>query len=554
PKVELRRLEDIYSDRYVVSVDHLEFGNVLAVTYDDSSISFFDPKTMVSFNGVDDTNTVTSMAQAGFHYPLDASGVHVSFSPNSCLAVVLDGEWQVRLRMMEHSFCTEEGLYDENKFSAAVAALALAFCRGCGSDINTDDILMILLRQLTPDAQNAFINEVYRALPINCNFTVEQDKLMNHPYIPRCLSLQAALGFKNYHTPRSLPSSVSWAILHLRHASVLFAYFFQYNKGPKETEPHDPDVLRMVLGNTKWALDFSYYILDELFELAEEFEPVFSDQEAFAQKVKSTNSLSLILLLSSMSRAFLRFICRGLRGVYAGYTTTPLSGEARVYYTELYQTIDASPIRIDVYEKFLAGVDSAVRHAYQGAGFGDNERPAPEKELLVNSRIPAVLIPAVATLLRQKVPSLKPDINRMAIYLGDYSWLGFCNDRRTEFYRRTQEVDVLKKLPLRSFHSRTSSTEPDGNGARERAQHGQPRRRCTRCCEISGDVTTPRSFLSYRLIAKLQLIRSCLCGGMWTLESGTSSTPSSQTLPSHNSARGENAEANGTGQVFGAST
>lgn len=42
----------------------------------------------------------------------------------------------------------------------------------------------------------------------------------------------------------------------------------------------------MVLGNTKWALDFSYYILDELFELAEEFEPVFSDQEAFAQKGK----------------------------------------------------------------------------------------------------------------------------------------------------------------------------------------------------------------------------------------------------------------------------
>lgn len=275
--------------------------------------------------------------------------------------------------------------------------------------------------------------------------------------------------------------------------------------------------------------------------------------------VKSTNSLSLILLLSSMSRAFLRFICRGLRGVYAGYTTTPLSGEARVYYTELYQTIDASPIRIDVYEKFLAGVDSAVRHAYQGAGFGDNERPAPEKELLVNSRIPAVLIPAVAILLRQKVPSLKPDIDRMAMYLGDYSWLGFCNDRRTEFYRRTKEVDVLKKLPLRSFHHprTSSSTEPDGNGARERAQHGQPRRRCTRCCEISGEVSTPRSFLSYRLIAKLQLIRSCLCGGMWTLESGASSTTPNQTPPSHNnnnSARGENADANGAGPAFGAST
>ena len=53
----------------------MEFGNVLAVTYDDSSIAFLDPKTMVSFNSVDGTNTVTSMAQAGFHYPLDTSGM-----------------------------------------------------------------------------------------------------------------------------------------------------------------------------------------------------------------------------------------------------------------------------------------------------------------------------------------------------------------------------------------------------------------------------------------------------------------------------------------------
>jgi mediator of RNA polymerase II transcription subunit 16, fungi type len=58
----------------VISIDHTEYGNVLAITFDDSSISFHDPKTMVSFTGIDDANTVTSMAQAGFHYPLDASG------------------------------------------------------------------------------------------------------------------------------------------------------------------------------------------------------------------------------------------------------------------------------------------------------------------------------------------------------------------------------------------------------------------------------------------------------------------------------------------------
>jgi mediator of RNA polymerase II transcription subunit 16, fungi type len=43
-------------------------------------------------------------------------------------------------------------------------------------------------------------------------------------------------------------------------------------------------VLRVILGNTKWVLGFYHFIVDELFGLAAEFKPVFSDSEAFAQK------------------------------------------------------------------------------------------------------------------------------------------------------------------------------------------------------------------------------------------------------------------------------
>ena len=78
------------------------------------------------------------------------------------------------------------------------------------------------------EAQATFISEVYRALPVNCNFTVEQEKIMTHPYIPRCLSLQAALGYRGRLRSRNLSAAVPWAILQLRHASVLFAYFFQH--------------------------------------------------------------------------------------------------------------------------------------------------------------------------------------------------------------------------------------------------------------------------------------------------------------------------------------
>ncbi|GCB22497.1 mediator of RNA polymerase II transcription subunit 16 [Aspergillus awamori] len=517
PRPVLRRLEDIYSDRYVISVDQIEYGNVVAITYDDSSVSFYDPKTMALFNGVDDANTVTGLAQAGFHYAPDASGQgqHVSFSPSACAAVMLDSDGQTHLRVMEHSYGAENGLYDENKFSAAIASLTLAFCRGCGSEVNTDDILLILIQQLSQDAQITFINEVYRALPINCNFTVEQEKLMNHPYIPKCLSIQAALGFADKYKPRSFASSVSWSILQLRHAAILYPFFFQYNKGI-QAEPHDPDVLRMMLGNTRWALDFSLYILNELFDLADDFESVSADQEAFSQKLKTTNSLALIILLSSMSRAFLRFICRGLRGIHAGYTNASLGGDSRLQYAEICQALDATPARIDVYEKFLSAVDSAVRHAYHGAGFGDTERPGPEKELLVNARIPPVLVAAVSTILRQTVPGLKSEVDRMAIYMHDYSWLGFGSDRRSELYRRTREVDIIKKTPIRM----TITQGSNGPQLGKQNNQGVLRRRCVRCCDVSEGTYPPRSVLAFRMIFKLGHLRSCICGGMWTLESG----------------------------------
>lgn len=219
-----------------------------------------------------------------------------------------------------------------------------------------------------------------------------------------------------------------------------------------------------------------------------------------------------------MSRAFLRFICRGLRGVYAGYASSvALVGDARIYYAEICQALESSPIRIDVYEKFLAGVDSAVGHAYHGAGFGDAERPGPEKELLVSARIHPVLVTAVATVLRQTMPALKPEIDRMAIYLGDYSWLGFGTDARSELYKKRRDVDILKKIPLRAV----SPSDHDGNDNHQGKQlTSQRRRRCARCCEVSGDVQPPRSLLSFRMIAKLGLLRSCLCGGMWTLDMG----------------------------------
>ncbi|KAJ5880877.1 Mediator of RNA polymerase II transcription subunit 16 [Penicillium subrubescens] len=518
PKIEMRRLEDIHLHKYIISVDLMEHvtAPALALTHDDSSVTFYETKTMTMFNGLDDANTVNCLAQAGFQYPMDTPGLAIAFSPNSCAAVALDSEGQPRLRWMEHTFGSSGGLYDESKFSAAIAALTLAFSRGSGSDANTDDILMIVLGQLSPENQSTFLGEVYRALSVNCNFTVEQEKLLTHAYIPRALSLQASLGFKGRSHPRNLSSAISWAILQLRHSSVLYAAYFQNSKNVP-AEAHDSGILHALLGNTRWALDFSHYILSEIFDLADDFESVLHDSEAFTQKLKTTTSLPLLILLSSMSRAFMRFICRGLRGVRNGFeqlNPAMLEPESRFYYIDICQALETSPVRVDIYEKFLAGVDSAVKHAYQGSGFGDAERPSPEKELLVNARIPPVLISAVETLLSQTVPSIRAEINRKDIVLGDYTWLGFGNDPRTAAYRKRKDVDILMKIPLRPVAPGGDASGGSGGGGAQILR----RRRCVRCCEVSGDGGRPRTGPWTKMMHRLNLLRACACGGAWVME------------------------------------
>jgi mediator of RNA polymerase II transcription subunit 16 len=191
-----------------------------------------------------------------------------------------------------------------------------------------------------------------------------------------------------------------------------------------------------------------------------------------------------------------------------------LEPESRFYYIDICQALETSPVRVDIYEKFLAGVDSAVKHAYQGSGFGDAERPSPEKELLVNARIPPVLISAVETLLSQTVPSIRAEINRKDIVLGDYTWLGFGNDPRTAAYRKRKDVDILMKIPLRPVAPGGNASGGSGGGGAQILR----RRRCVRCCEVSGDGGRPRTGPWTKMMHRLNLLRACACGGAWVME------------------------------------
>ena len=54
----------------------------------------------------------------------------------------------------------------EEIFSAAMASLTLTFCRGFGSDVNTDDLLFVSLKKLSPGIFPLLISETL--LTVRC--------------------------------------------------------------------------------------------------------------------------------------------------------------------------------------------------------------------------------------------------------------------------------------------------------------------------------------------------------------------------------------------------
>ncbi|EDN06886.1 predicted protein [Histoplasma mississippiense (nom. inval.)] len=450
PKIIFRKLDDIYFDRYVVSIDYMEAGSVLAITQDDSSISFFEARSMRPITENEDDNIVTSMPNAGFTFPIDAS-----------------------------------------------AALALGYVRACGSDASADDILTVIVRQLNPGAET-FVTEVYSILFMSVDFT-EHDKLVNHQSIQKGLTMQAMLGFRSRFQPRTSSSAVSWIILNIRQIMVLLLTFSHYLKSGRDFTPSEPEALHMILGNIKWILDLAKYLVNDLFEIEDTIPP---DRNLFSLPSKTYESPSLILVLSSVPRSFLRHIFRYLsRFPLAFKAASNLSGESYQLFASINNTIEQSSLKPDVCEKMLTHIDSLVTRSYEAAGFGNAERNAPEREMLITCSIPPVLQPAVMSILTETMPLIvRSEVDRMALALYDYSWLGIGDDKRTELFKRTHDVDILKK---------NVNKLPDPTVAK---------RRCVRCCEVSEDTWLPRSASMYRLIGKIGVLRTCVCGGTFAME------------------------------------
>jgi len=243
---------------------------------------------------------------------------------------------------------------------------------------------------------------------------VNNEKLLRNSSIQRCSSLQNALDFKGQFNPKPLSAKIAWTTLHLKMSSIGFAYFMNNVARNSATNPRtgegenragmcfilandatdhsnmDIVALQTLLGVVKWEIDLHVYLTDELLELSRKTRGKYNDIAFIRQKgmhslvndtpkitklsspiylgktVKESNSCALPLVLSSAPRWLLRYNARALRGfdqTARDQLSTPnIDEEHRQTLQSLRAILDASPLKLNVFERILGDIDQTIKN------------------------------------------------------------------------------------------------------------------------------------------------------------------------------------------------
>ena len=215
----------------------------------------------------------------------------------------------------------------------------------------------------------------------------------------------------------------------------------------------------------------------------------------------------------SSSRSYLRYTCRGLRGLADIAKNNPHSP----LFSPLNPIFASFPVNVSQVEKTLAEIDSGVKKAYQAAThITDRRRHEMERDMLVSgSAIPDVLGPVVERLLTTTMDNLKEEVDAGELYFLDVSWLGLSDDGKSITWKEEHMFDGMRKVEIADRqHGHDTASDTNGSGI-EKQKASNKLRRCTRCCTAMLDGLPPKD-RTCMWLANMQ--RTCFCGGFWVME------------------------------------
>ena len=113
--------------------------------------------------------------------------------------------------------------------------------------VNSDDIIMAFLHFSTQvmksEVKRDFLRQSYKNLGLCPDRSLEPqpEKLLRYQLMQRCMSIQAAFGYKANKDNQLIESKLAWVFLTLRSIGLTFAFGFQ--KDPKSTTSTDVDMI-----------------------------------------------------------------------------------------------------------------------------------------------------------------------------------------------------------------------------------------------------------------------------------------------------------------------
>jgi mediator of RNA polymerase II transcription subunit 16, fungi type len=490
-KIDLYRLEDVQLDQLITTVQRVDGGEHLALGSADGSLALYDPNTLTPLYMANDSPEVTNLAQIGFVFPSYSCGLSLAVSPNACVAASLANDGRMQLTHVEHPSGLTYDSADSAAVEAAVAAIVLSFGRSFFPQVSLNDIMLLVKQQLDQIHYPLLIQSTFKALFSDKDFiSGPEPSNAPKPMLARVLSLVASLGHNPATDQRSQTSMLSWLTLNIRYCALTFMRILQSVNPNGGVEWKDPEVCEIACNNIRWTVDLCKFFVDDLFEMADHKNDPHTPEKAPLESTEDPHIITKLMLVSVWPRSFLKMIARILRGIVRASQDpkTPLAPDALPAFLRMAAIIEASPLKMESLEQLLSGVEKLTHQFYHVAGMSDRDKADAERFILAHGQIPDVLLEVVPRILHDVLPMTRERMDRLALYMEDYSWLGIREDARTKVFRRDFVVDVHRKRVLR--------------------RKGLDRvRKCVRCGSVSADMVRMRHWPQY---LQTQILR-CVC-------------------------------------------
>lgn len=499
----LRRQEDIFTNRLILSVEPQYFNTMLAFAASDGTIEFRERTTMASIEPYPDPTTVTSLPQSGFEHLMDEHYVHVAMSGDGSVLATTKADWTLSHKMMTLRYTWHPVMDDGGLIEAAVVCLARQYAILCCTSVANDETLALFPSDLSTDMRSLFIKEVIEMLGRLPHIDIsmqdvsrQQGTVVREALLPKALSAQFVLGCKPGTTQLTFMGKYAFAFLNVRLVATSLAQLISGLHSKVEAFLR-PEFFTSFRGLIRWGSDLLVYIVAGLITIKRNLDAGSgrSAKEYFDDFITVKDSPVIHLLLCTFSRAYLRLLGSCIPKYLTGVSSVMKKARSvseRQQLQEIWNTGTSLPFKYGDFETLIADLDTAIRNVYTQGNIVPDRRGEIELSMICCDRpIPDELQPALQTLLDSVLPKFLEKVDMGKLYFWDTSWLGIEPSPSAHQLR----YDIIRKVPITK---------------------DMKLKLCRRCGAVTEDMSLEKTRELAPMLAHVG--KHCICASFWVVD------------------------------------